>query len=261
MWCDKMTEKEITSILKEALDPLSFVYAFWFEGSFATGHADEYSDIDYWVDVDDDKVFEMLDIVEAALKKIGEIDARDENNNGHPKLGQVVYHIKGTNPFLVLDFNWQLHSRNRDEYSYYNNDIVEGVKVIFDKDNVVKIEEMDPQVFTNNRLSCITECDYKFSQLFRVRKYIFRETFAECYAYYNNYVIVPLVTMLRLKYTPMYPHHYLLHISNHIPSSDLNRLEKLLQTSNLKDIEEAINDAEKWYNQLRNEILLLEKAD
>lgn len=256
-----MSEKEITNILKAALEPLSYVYAFWIEGSFATSYADEYSDIDYWVDVADDKVPEMLVIIETALKQLGELDERDENSNGHPKLGQIVYHIKGSSPYLVLDFNWQLHSRKRDEYSYYYDDIVEGAKVIFDKDNVIKFKEMDAQIITKNRFSCITECDYKFSQLFRVQKYILRKTFAECFAYYNNYVIVPLVTMLRLKYTPMYPHHYLLHISNHIPVTDLNRLEKLLATSNLKDIEDGIIDAEKWYSQLRDEVLLLEKYD
>ena len=42
-----ITEKEITEVLKKELMPLHYIYAFWLEGSFAMGYADEYSDIDY----------------------------------------------------------------------------------------------------------------------------------------------------------------------------------------------------------------------
>lgn len=51
-----ITEKDITEILKSELQPLPYIYALWLEGSFAMGQADEYSDIDYWMDVDDEYV-------------------------------------------------------------------------------------------------------------------------------------------------------------------------------------------------------------
>lgn len=37
-----ITEKEITEVLKNELQWLPYVYAFWIEGSFAMGYADEY---------------------------------------------------------------------------------------------------------------------------------------------------------------------------------------------------------------------------
>jgi predicted nucleotidyltransferase len=100
-----ITEKEITEILKTELQPLPYIYALWLEGSFAMGYSDEYSDIDYWIDVDDDYVKDALEQVEIALRKLGELDERDETAYDHPKLGQIVYHIKGSSPYLVLDFN------------------------------------------------------------------------------------------------------------------------------------------------------------
>lgn len=249
-----ITEKEITEVLKNVLQSLPYVYAFWLEGSFAMGYADVYSDIDYWIDVDDEHVKDALEHVETALGRLGELDERDENGNGHPKLGQMVYHIKGSSPYLVLDFNWQLHSRDRKEYHYIRNDIVEGALVIFDKDNVVRFEEADEQEIADNKIKCKKECDYRYSQHLRVQKYISRGTFPESYAYYNRYVIEPLVIFLRLKYTPLYPYHYLLHISKHMPEAVINRLERLMQVTSLKEMEISMIEAKKWYQELHEEL-------
>lgn len=249
-----ITEKEITEALKKELQPLPYVYAFWLEGSFAMGYSDEYSDIDYWIDVEDDYVKDALEHVETVLKSLGDLDERDETGNGHPKLGQMVYHIKDSNPYLVLDFNWQLHSRDRAEYHYIKNDIVEGAFVLFDKDNVIQYKDVDEQEIIQNKLDCRLECDYRYSQHLRVIKYIKRGTFPESYAYYHRYVIEPLVMFLRLKYTPLYPHHYLLHISNHMPKAVVERLEKLIQVSTLEEMETAITKSQEWYQELHQEL-------
>lgn len=249
-----ITERDITETLRNELKPLPYLYAFWIEGSFAMGDADEYSDIDYWIDVEDNYVKDALEHVELALRKLGELDERDETGNDHPKLGQIVYHIKGSSPYLVLDFNWQLHSRDRKEYHYIKNDIVEGALVIFDKDDVIRFEEADNQEILKNKKICMQECDYRYSQHLRVRKYINRGTFAECYAYYNKFVIEPLVMLLRLKFTPLYPYHYLLHISRHMPLDVVNRLEKLIQVKSLENMENRMKEAKEWYQELNEEV-------
>lgn len=249
-----ITENKITSILRQHLEPLPYVYALWIEGSYALGTADEYSDIDYWVDVADDKVEEVLRCVEVALLQLGELDEKDWRESSHTKLGQIVYHIKGSNPYLVLDFNWQKHSRDRSEYHYMKDDIVEGAKVIFDKDQVIRFVSADENEIKQNKENCRKECDYRYSQHIRVEKYMKRNAFPESYAYYNKYVIEPLVMMLRLKYTPLYPYHYLLHISSHMPNEVVERLTKLIQISSLKDMQGAIEIAQAWYKELSQDI-------
>lgn len=249
-----ISEKDITEALKNELLPLTYVYAFWLEGSFAMGYADEYSDIDYWIDVEDNHVKDALEHIETALCQFGELDSCHENDNSHPKLGQMVYHIKNLNSYLVIDFNWQMHSRNRNEYHYIKDDVVEGALVVFDKDKVVRFEELNLQEITDNRLNCRQECDYRYSQHLRVTKYIKRGTFPEAYAYYNRYVIEPLVILLRLKYTPIYPHHYLLHISQHMPREVVRRLEPLIQITSLEMMEATMTKAQVWYQELVNEL-------
>lgn len=249
-----ITEKDITKVLKEELEPLSYVYAFWIEGSYAMGYADEYSDIDYWMDVEDDYLKEAIEHVETALRKLGELDECNENSNPHPKLGQMVYHLKDSSPYLLLDFNWQLHSRDRNEYHYIKNDIVEGALVIFDKDNIIRFVDDDEQEIKDNRNNCKHECDYRYSQHVRVQKYIYRGKFTDGYAYYNKYVIEPLVMLLRLKYTPLYPYNYLLHISMHIHQADVDRLEKLIQIKSLDEMDIKMKEAEEWYSELHKEL-------
>ena len=126
--------------------------------------------------------------------------------------------------------------------------------VIFDKDEVIQFEEADAQEIIKNKENCKQECDYRYSQHLRVRKYISRGTFPESYAYYNKFVIEPLVMLLRLKYTPLYPYHYLLHISMHMPRMVVARLEKLIQVKSLDEMEVRIKDAEEWYQELHEEL-------
>ena len=70
-----MTDKNmIIEKLSEALEPLPYVYAFWLEGADAAGTADEYSDIDFWVDFEDDYEEQAYEAVENALSGLSEID-------------------------------------------------------------------------------------------------------------------------------------------------------------------------------------------
>lgn len=64
-----------------------------------------------------------------------------------------------------------------------------------------------------------------------------------------------MVKMLRLKYTPLYPDHYLLHISNHIPEACVKRLERIMQYTNVQEMKGSLEEARKWYAELRNEIM------
>jgi hypothetical protein len=74
--------------------------------------------------------------------------------------------------------------------------------------------------------------------------------YLEAYAYYNRYVLEPLVDMLRLIHTPSHAHYYLIHISQHIPKSQVEKLEFFAKISSLKDIEEKTLLAETWFLEL-----------
>ena len=77
-----------------------------------------------------------------------------------------------------------------------------------------------------------------------------RGLYLEAYAYYNRYVVEPLVDLLRLIHTPKYADWYMVHISSHIPTAENERLVYFVQISTLDDIAERIPQAGIWFDQL-----------
>jgi predicted nucleotidyltransferase len=140
-----MDRETIIAKLKEKLEHLSYVYAMWLEGADACGLVDEFSDLDVWIDVEDEFEHQAFEAAEEALSEIGKIDYNYVMHHGHPKLRQRIYHLKGSSDFLMIDFCMQLHSRNRAEYIYIKDNPVESAKVIFDKDQIIRFKENNPK--------------------------------------------------------------------------------------------------------------------
>jgi len=236
--------------LVEALKPLPFVHAFWLEGADANIAVDEYSDIDFWVDFEDEHEELAYEAVENALLEISAIDYKYVVNHGHPKIRQRIYHLENTSEFLMIDFCWQLHSRPRDEFTYIENDNIEAVKVLFDKCNVVRYKPMNLSDFAGCNAPRLEEAKYRRTQFLRAEKYVKRDLYLEAYTYYNRYVVEPLVDLLRLIHTPKYADWYMVHISNHIPKAEKERLEYFVQISTIDDIAMRIPQAGTWFDEL-----------
>lgn len=236
--------------LKEELEPLQYVHAMWLEGADAIGQADEYSDIDIYIDIEDEYEQEAIDKVENILSRISEIDYKYVMNHGHPKLRQRIYHLKGSSEYLMIDFCWQLHSRDKEEYVYIKGNTIEAAKVIFDKSEVIRYKDFKEEDYRSFNIEALEQCKYRYSQHCRVTKYIHRGMYLEAYAYYNKYVLEPLIHVLRMIYTPAHAHYYLIHISQHLPKFEVQRLEFFAQISTLKDIEDRIPLAEIWFSEL-----------
>ena len=245
-----ISRDNITNKLREALEPLPFIYAFWLEGADAIGTVDEYSDIDYWVDFADEYEEQAYEAVETALSDLSEIDYKYVMRHDHPKIRQRIYHLAGTSEYLMIDFCWQLHSRPKDEYAYIENDTIEAVKAIFDKDNIIRYKPLDLSAFAEWNKRRFEEAKYRRTQYIRAEKYVRRGQYLEAYAYYNRYVLEPLIDLLRLIYTPAYANYYLIHISQHIPEVERERLEYFARISSLDNIEEKIPQAGRWFDEL-----------
>jgi hypothetical protein len=236
--------------LKDALEPLPYFYAFWLEGADATHTVDRYSDLDFWVDVEDDFEQHSYIAIEKILSEIARIDYKYIEPQGHPKLRQRVYHLAGTGEYLLIDFNWQLHSRAKDEYFYIKDSSVENALVLFDKVNIIRFLEDNPLKYKAWNDARLGESKYRYTQHARVTKYILRKQYLESYTYYNRYVLEPLINVLRILYTPAYASLHLLHISRHLPETELNMLEYFAKIPTLEDMARKIPEAEKWFSEL-----------
>ncbi len=244
----------VISTLADALQPLQYVHAVWLEGADAMNAVDEYSDIDLWIDFDDECEAECYCAVENALRSLSDVDLFYEMQHPHPKIRQRIYHLADTSEYLMIDICWQLHSRPKSQCIFVNGSIVEYATVIFEKLQVVNFVEDDPLARHKKGDKFYRELLYRRSQHCRIWKYIMRGNFLESYTCYMHYCFEPLVDIIRAKYTPLNTEYGLTHISRHIPQEQLSRLEQLAKISTIEDISHHIPVAEKWFDELYNEL-------
>lgn len=240
----------IVEKLRAGLEPLHYINAMWLEGADANDTVDRYSDLDVYIDVLDEYEEQSVEDVERLLASISELDYKHVVRHRHPKLRQRIYHLKGSDEYLAIDFMWQLHSRPKEEYVYIRGNTIEAARVIFDKASIIRYKDPDERDYMAANIASLEECKYRYTQHARVLKYVRRGTYLEAYAYYNKYVLDPLITLLRIIYTPYHVDYYLVHISQHIPEAELKKLEYFARISSLEDIEQRLPLAQEWFEQL-----------
>ena len=125
---------EIILKLSPGLERAQIINALWLEGSWATGKNNDDSDIDVWMDVEDGKFAESIDIFRTALQEIGKIDWEDSRGvySENPRLQKHTFHLEGFPLKQSIELDLQEHIRkfvfNKDEHV---------IKVIFDKNKSI----------------------------------------------------------------------------------------------------------------------------
>ena len=240
-----MDREHIIETLLELLKVESSVHALWLEGADATDSVDIYSDIDICAAINESAV----DMIFEKIQKKLSVDSVYENQFNDTER-QLVFHIAGTDKYHVVDFN--AYFLGRANTTFIRGDKIDARKILFDKDNVIQYRDFDPDEGESFRKYWEKESAYRFSQISRVEKYCLRNQYPEAFVYYHKYVIEPLVYTLRNKYTPTKMWYYMVHISNHIPEIELEKLNRILQISCCEDIQRNLSFAEKWYHELKN---------
>jgi len=236
--------------LHKSLEPLPYIHAFWLEGADANGTVDDYSDFDFWVDFEDEYEGQAYEAVEQALAELAEIDFKYTMRHGHPKIRQRIYHLAGTSEYWAIDFCWQFHSREAG--TFVENDTSEAAKVIFDKCGVIQFEPLNLDDYVEDNTKRLEKAKYRRTQYARAEKYVQRGQYLEAYAYYNQYILNPLVDLLQLIYNPQHADYGLIHISRNIPEAERERLEYFAQISSLDDIAKKVPEAGVWFDALIN---------
>lgn len=229
---------EIINYLKEFSEKKNYVNAMWLEGADGVNRVDEYSDIDFWFDVDKEYQESFLYECIEELQKLGNIDSRVDMIR--EVIAQSNIHLENTSEYLTLDLCVQSHQvRGYDATCYTKNDIAELPLVLFDKKNIVTFKEADPvdvekikDIFVNSKNRILQES--------RVTKYIYRNQYLEAYMEYMKIIADPLVVIARLIYTPRHYEYELCHISNHLPMDVVKELEQLYKVTSFDDIKNKI---------------------
>lgn len=236
-----LDRKIIIEFLKEFSESKSYVNAMWLEGADGINKVDEYSDIDFWFDVDKEYQESFLYECIEELKKLGKIDSRvDEVRD---VIAQSNIHLENTSKYLTLDICIQSHQkRGLDVTCFIKNDIAELPFVLFDKKNIITYKE-EYELDLEKIKSVFENSKYRILQMSRVEKYINRGQFLEAYMKYIENVADSLVVIARLIYTPRHYGYGLCHISEHLPSELILELEDLYKIKSFDDIKNNLDKA------------------
>ena len=213
------------TVLRQATESMPYVHALWIEGSGPQGYADEYSDIDLWLSVDDEKVFNIYEELESALATISPIDfkyvVKHEGNLGH-----TVYHLEGMSEFLTVDINTQGVSRE-----VVLTKGIDDATIIFDKDNIIKFKERESRDIDIDIDIDIERKRQKVRAFYEqmlpsVKKNVLRKKPLEA-LYYYHLILKYTTKFLWLKYdVPEKKGFDLKHIYRTLPEQDTQMLEE-----------------------------------
>ena len=250
------TREQIIRLFKAGFVDLDYVNALWLEGSDGLGKADEFSDLDFWFDVNDGHEVQVLDHCIELLQTLAELDFVEHYEHPHPKIFQRNAHLRGTSEYLMIDICVQSHSRGKEGCTFVEGDVAEYPLVLFDKQSVVSIVPAPPVdlAFIESKYK---ECLETFQQRARVVKYLRRGKYLEALAYYHKYVCAQIVNLFRLVYTPRHYEYGLVHISDHLPGEVVAKLERLYQVKSLEEIESNLAFADDLFLQAQR---LVEKT-
>lgn len=232
------SRNSIITTLRAHLEPDPNILALWLEGADATNAVDEYSDLDLCCSVVAGSLAEVAAQAEQALASLGPIDfkqkLRDEKDFLH-----LIFHLADTSAYLLIDLNLLVDRGSE----FVAGDGIEQPLVLFDKANVVRYVSPQERLATLARHQRLQTLKDTVAQVSRLDKYTKRDEFLEAFGYYQKWLLNPLVEVLRMQYTPLHPDYFIVHISRHLPSHVLHRLEALFQVNSVAEIESKYKEA------------------
>jgi len=233
-----ITRHDIISALDEGLASDPNVIALWLEGADATHSVDEYSDIDVCCSVEAGTIAEILNQVREILESFGSMDLVENFETGEDHQ-HTVFHLAETSEYLLIDFNLFVGRGS----TFVEGDELEKPLILFDKSAAIQYLTRKQYLATRSNVQRIQELRNTVAQSSRIDKYVKRGLFLEAYGYYHRWLLEPLVEILRMRYTPLHPEYYIVHISRHLPADVLARLEGLFQVNSVAEIEVKSREA------------------
>lgn len=212
-----------------AADPA--ILALWLEGADATGHVDLYSDIDLCCAVEADAMDAASARVVQILATLGTIDLIERSTRAKD-FQFTTFHLADSSPYLLIDFNVFVDRGSQ----FTTGDAIEKPLILFDRGGVIRFAPANAQQVRAHLTQRLQALSAIAAQDARIEKYILRGEFLEAFGYYHKWLLTSLIEVLRLRYTPLHPDYFIVHISRHLPAHVLRRLEDLFKISSLEEL-------------------------
>lgn len=253
-----MDRADLIRAMANALEPLSFVHAFYEGGAPANGSLDEWSDIDVYAVVDPDKVEETFEAVRSSLKAMSPV--RQEyfiGKTGWEGVHQTFIALENASPYLVVDLAIiEMGSK----HTFLEPEVHGNALFLFNKGGIVKARPWDQEAH-GNALEARRRRVIERVRLFHtnLEKEIRRRNWVEAADLYNRLVLSSLVELLRMRY---YPAHYdfgMRYVHRELPREVVDRLVALSYVRSPGDLQDKYKQALAWFSEEAGE--QVEKVD
>ena len=249
-----LTHQHVRDIVRQALEPVTFVHALWEGGSTAFGRDDAWSDVDLQACVDDDQVEETFSVIETALEKACGIEDRfilpEPTWHGH---AQRFFRFRGQPPWLMLDLVVQKRSA---ENRFLEPEIHGEQPFLFDRIGLGKARPaLDREAWEGRlrgRLEFLQARTRMFAHL--VEKECRRRHAIDARHFYQSLVLNPLIELLRIRHDPARHDFGARYLHVVLPAPVLKRLEGLSFVRNLDDLQSKHRIALRWFDELAREL-------
>lgn len=248
-----MTRDVVIQTLVKALESLGYVHAFWEGGAAAFNRIDEWSDIDLYLLVDDNKIDEIFLAVEEVLRSLSPIKQKYEV--AHPpqsRVFQAFYKLEEASQFLIIDLAvLALNSPDK----FLEPEIHGNVVFYFKKSDRVKPHTLDKDALIEKLHERLERLQAKFDMFNNfVQKEINRGNTLEALDHYHRLNLATLVEALRIRYNPVHHDFKMRYIHYELPSEIIERLKHLYFVKDEIELQEKYYAVTNWFYKIISEI-------
>jgi hypothetical protein len=242
----KSDRTKIVTALMSFLKPLEYVHAFYEGGAAAFRRIDEWSDLDLYAIVDDDKIEHTFGVVEEALDSVYQIDKKyPVLQQLWPGVSQAFYRLKSTSRYMLIDFA-VLTQRSREKFLEPN---IHGDNVFyFNKSSRIRPPTLNKQKFKDRMHERLERLNARFDMFnIFVQKEINRGNWLEALDLYYNVTLASLVEALRARYNLLHYDFKMRYIHYEFPAEIVVRLQNLYFVKDEKELQSNYREASKWF--------------
>ena len=232
----------IITALRRQLEPNPQVLAMWLEGADAHNLVDALSDIDICCSVTPRSMEAVTGVARQALVALAAVDL-DQSTERMEQQWHTTFHLEGTSPYLLIDFCVYVGRGS----TFIAGDEIEKPLILFDRAGVIRFLPPQDHPGCQSQTERLQHLVETVEQSARIEKYVIRGDFLEAFGYYHRWLLTPLIEVLRMRYTPLHPDYYIVHISRHLPVEALRRLEDLFKVNEIAEIGAKTEQARQFF--------------
>lgn len=249
----ELTRDTIIQALVDALEPLDYVHAFYEGGAVAFDRIDEWSDIDLYLVVDDEKVEETFLAVERVFRALSAIKQKYEIPKlPWPGIFQAFYTLEGASEYLLIDL---VVLRLSSPEKFLEPEIHGNVIFYFNKTEKIKQPPMDKDALLKKLQERLDRLKARFDMFNNfTQKEINRGNYLEAMDFYHAITLATLVEALRIRHNPVHYNFKMHYIHYELPPETIMKLENLYFVKDEKDLQEKYHEATKWIHKTLSEI-------